>query len=232
MLMTYIPAPYKVQADKFYYNLYGTFLPNAWRFIEGQVQDLWPIISYLIVVRLNKKYCPYLIRWHWTFLLVCAFVELEFVKLVFRLWTYQMDILIPEDRFEESELVESMNMAIITLHYLFVWFGLLHAACGQYFYIPFIVENTEIHIGKRPVNSIYSGGYTSWQTGQTKELRLMSKRKKLFIFPRIWWGWFGRTKDNVEELSYRERQQKRFKNKQNKGITKLIKKFKRWILRN
>ena len=38
-----------------------------------------------------------------------------------------------------------------------------------YFYVPFFVENTELHIGPRPKNSIYSGGQTSWQDQEEKE---------------------------------------------------------------
>jgi hypothetical protein len=40
---------------------------------------------------------------------------------------------------------------------------------GQYFYVPFFVENTELHIGPRPKNSIYSGG---------RQLGKIQKKKK------------------------------------------------------
>ena len=40
-------------------------------------------------------------------------------------------------------------MYVIT-HIGFIIFGLFHAIWGQYFYIPFFVENTELHIGPRP----------------------------------------------------------------------------------
>ena len=41
---------------------------------------------------------------------------------------------------------------------------MLHAIFSQYFYVPFIVQNSvELHVGKRPTKSIYSGGYTAWQ---------------------------------------------------------------------
>jgi hypothetical protein len=44
----------------------------------------------------------------------------------------------------------------------------IHAIWGQYFYIPFFVENTELHIGPRPKNSIYSGGQ-AWQDPEEKK---------------------------------------------------------------
>jgi hypothetical protein len=40
---------------------------------------------------------------------------------------------------------------------------MLHALCGQYFYIPFFTENVELHIGERNKLDKYSGGYTAWQ---------------------------------------------------------------------
>lgn len=220
MIIASIPDQFKPDLNKYYYSVFGNIIPNAWEYFDKQFRDLLPLIFYLVVVRLGKRYCPYLIRWHWTFMFVNTFIEIEFVKLTYRLWTYQNFVLIPEERYAESADVEMLYLTIITLHYLFNFLGLLHALCGQYFYIPFIVENTEIHIGKRPINSIYSGGYTSWQSADNKWL---TKTNNGFIFPRLWWGWLGKNG---------ETQQKRLKNKRNKGFRKLLKKFKKWILRN
>jgi hypothetical protein len=67
-------------------------------------------------------------------------------------------------------------MVVISLccfnSYWFIIFGLFHAIWGQYFYVPFFVENTELHIGPRPKNSIYSGGQTAWQDPEEKEKNL------------------------------------------------------------
>jgi hypothetical protein len=43
---------------------------------------------------------------------------------------------------------------------------------GSIFLFPFFVENTELHIGPRPKNSIYSGGNTAWQDPEEKEKNL------------------------------------------------------------
>jgi hypothetical protein len=43
---------------------------------------------------------------------------------------------------------------------------------GSVFLFPFFVENTELHIGPRPKNSIYSGGQTAWQDSKEKEKNL------------------------------------------------------------
>jgi len=220
MIISSIPNQFKPDIEKYYYLIFGKILPKAWEYFDTQFRDLLPLIFYLVVVRLGKRYCPYLIRWHWTFMFVNAFIEIEFVKLTYRLWTYQNFVLIPEERYNESADVEMLYLTIITLHYLFNFFGLLHALCGQYFYIPFIVENTEIHIGKRPINSLYSGGYTSWQNADSNWL---TKTNSKFLFPRLWWGWLGKKDD---------RQQKRLKIKRNNGLQKFLKKLKKWILRN
>jgi hypothetical protein len=58
---------------------------------------------------------------------------------------------------------------VVLAHIGFIIFGLFHAIWGQYFYVPFFVENTELHIGPRPKNSIYSGGQTAWQDPKKKK---------------------------------------------------------------
>jgi hypothetical protein len=40
---------------------------------------------------------------------------------------------------------------------------------GSIFLHSIFVENTELHIGPRPKNSIYSGGQTAWQDPEEKE---------------------------------------------------------------
>jgi hypothetical protein len=76
---------------------------------------------------------------------------------------------------------------IISLHLGLIFFGLFHAIWGQYFYFPFIVENTELHIGPRPKNSIYSGGNTAWQDEKERNVQR--------IAPKLWYGWFGSGKN-------------------------------------
>ena len=75
-----------------------------------------------------------------------------------------------------------------------ILFGLFHAIWGQYFYFPFFVENTELHIGPRPKNSIYSGGNTSWQEAEEKGKNLNRS------FPKLWYGWFGRGTQNSWQI--------------------------------
>jgi len=231
MLIANLPETLKIQASKGYYSIYGQIFPNIWRFIGGQLQEIAPLLMYVFIVRINKKYCPYLIRWHWTYLIVSSLFEGEIIRIMYRLYTYDSMVLIPSERFDESALLQPIFMMVITMHYFLVCLGLLHAAFGQYFYIPFLTENTEIHIGKRPQTSIYSGGYTSWQDGGSKQIEIMTNDRKSLKFPRLWWGWLGK-QSNLDESEYRKQQQNRFRKKQKKGWSKLIRQFKKWILRN
>jgi hypothetical protein len=231
MLIANLPETLKIQASKGYYSIYGQIFPNIWRFIGGQLQEIAPLLMYVFIVRINKKYCPYLIRWHWTYLIVSSLFEGEIIRIMYRLYTYDSMVLIPSERFDESALLQPIFMMVITMHYFLVCLGLLHAAFGQYFYIPFLTENTEIHIGKRAQTSIYSGGYTSWQDGGSKQIEIMTNDRKSLKFPRLWWGWLGK-QSNLDESEYRKQQQNRFRKKQKKGWSKFIRQFKKWILRN
>jgi hypothetical protein len=231
MLVTNVPETYKDSVTKWYYYLYNTAIPTTWNFIAVQIKRLGSIVIYVYIVRINKKYCPYLIRWHWTYIIVSTVFETEVIRVLYRLYSYDNFILVPAQRFYESSFYQPIFISIITAHYFLVFLGMLHAVCGQYFYFPFIVENTEIHIGKRPSGSIYSGGYTSWQEGGAKQIEIMSKTNQRFAIPRVWWGWFGKRPyiSNMKEAEYRKRQQLRSRKKRFKGIKKLIQKLKIWF---
>jgi hypothetical protein len=234
MLFARVPEQYKQQTDQIYYSIFNHGMPGLWKFAGKQITRLGPIILYVFVVRLNKRYCPYLIRWHWTYLIMMTVVEGEITRVLYRLYFYVNLVLVPSGRFSEAFLFQSFFTMIISVHFLFIYLAMLHAVCGQYFYIPFITENTEIHIGRRPKNSIYSGGYTSWQEGNAKKLEIMAKDRKFFALPTLWWGWLGkkRTLKNKNEAEFRKRQQNRLGKKQTKGFKKLIRKLTSWFSRN
>ena len=133
------------------------------------------------------------------------------------------------DAFMKSFVSKLMTL-LIGGHYTFTWLALLHAICGQYFYVPFLVDNIELHVGKRPRNSIYSGGYTSWQEGKKRQLDYMIQTNKKFMFPRFWWGWLGRTNFDRQEIIYRKRQRRNLKRKENNKMKNFFKLFRKWIL--
>lgn len=229
MLMTKIPDQIKPQADKIYYNLFNRWIPGASTLLNEQIVEYLPLVTYLIIVRLNKKYCPYLIRWHWTVLLVFSIGERFLLGFIYRMQIYYANHLVStEGRQYEEELVLQILITIVLLHFIFVLFGLLHAACGQYFYFPFVVENAEIHIGPRPLNSLYSGGHTAWQNSDNerrKWILIQGKGMQKIFLPRLWWGWFGRGASGVDFKS--RYQQKNYRKKRKTGLVRFFKKLRK-----
>lgn len=189
-----------------YYKMYNKVLPKIYDICSKFWSQLSGIIAYAVVTRIGKRYCPYLVRWHWTFLLIIGMIEQVFIYFIYRVYYFQTFVLIPQNQFSNDFLDSNFSLqvsilnAVITCivlgHIGFILFGLFHAIWGQYFYIPFFVENTELHIGPRPKNSIYSGGSTAWQD--------LDERKKELnrVLPKLWYGWFGRGTQNNSGMKY------------------------------
>ena len=167
-----------------YYKIYNKIIPQIFEACSKFWTQLSGIAAYAVITRIGKRYCPYLIRWHWTFLLIIGFIEQILIYFVYRVSYFQTTILIPQTQvsttYLDQNLILQVNILngliafIITLHIGLVFFGLFHAIWGQYFYFPFLVENTELHIGPRPKNSIYSGGNTAWQDEKEKMFNVYS----------------------------------------------------------
>jgi hypothetical protein len=181
-----------------YYKIYNKIVPQFFQAVSKFWAQLSGIAAYAVITRIGKRYCPYLVRWHWTFLLIIGFIEQILVYFVYRVSYFQTNILIPQTQvstYVDQNIILQVNVLngliafVISLHLGLIFFGLFHAIWGQYFYFPFIVENTELHIGPRPKNSIYSGGNTAWQDEKEKNVQR--------VLPKFWYGWFGRgTKNN------------------------------------
>jgi hypothetical protein len=183
----------QAKALPLYYKIYNKVIPQIFESCSKFWSQLSGIAAYAVITRIGKRYCPYLVRWHWTFLLIIGFIEQILVYFVYRISYFQSAVLIPQtqvaNNYIDQNLVLQVNALngliafIISLHLGLVFFGLFHAIWGQYFYFPFLVENTELHIGPRPKNSLYSGGNTSWQDEKDKNVQR--------LFPKFWFGWFG-----------------------------------------
>lgn len=114
------------------------------------------------------------------FLLIIGMVEQIFIYFIYRVYYFQSFVLIPQiesySNSIDSNLILQINLlngviaCVVLTHIGLIIFGLFHAIWGQYFYFPFFVENTELHIGRRPKDSIYSGGQTAWQDSEEKML--------------------------------------------------------------
>lgn len=191
MIVSNLNETYRSKIWPLYYQIYNEIIPKIFSICAKFWTQMSGIVAYVFITRIGKKYCPYLVRWHWTFLIVLGFVEQSIVAFVYRMVYFETYILIPKaailnNSFELTVKINALSFLIcLTLfaHIGFIIFGLFHAIWGQYFYLPFFVENTELHTGPRPRNSIYSGGQTAWQYPDEKNINR--------FFPRVWFGWFG-----------------------------------------
>jgi len=193
MIISNLKESQRITNLTLYYKIYNKIIPQVFEGISKFWTQLSGIAAYAVITRIGKKYCPYLVRWHWTFLLIIGFIEQILIYFCYRMSYFQSNILIPQTQlasnFANQSLVFQVNLLngllafIICLHLGLIFFGLFHAIWGQYFYFPFLVENTELHIGPRPKNSLYSGGNTSWQDEKEQNIQR--------VFPKLWYGWFG-----------------------------------------
>lgn len=198
MIVSSLNEPLKSNVLPAYYNIYNKIIPKIYEIISKFWTQLSGVAAYAIITRIGKRYCPYLIRWHWTFLLIIGLIEQIFIYFIYRVYYFQSFVLIPQTKayanYVDPGLILQINIlngiitCVVLTHIGFIIFGLLHAIWGQYFYVPFLVENNELHVGPRPTNSIYSGGSTSWQDPKEKEKEKTVNR----VFPKLWYGWFGR----------------------------------------
>lgn len=208
----------------FYYKVYHQLIPTVFNFCSKFWAQLSGVVAYALITRIGKRYCPYLIRWHWTFLLIIMMIEQILITFIGRANYFQIQVLIPQIEAYGDDInsslasqIDVLNLiisSVVLAHIGLLIFGLFHAVWGQYFYIPFFVENTELHIGPRPKNSIYSGGNTSWQDSKEKEKNVN------LVFPRVWYGWFGKGTQDSSQMMFP------FKKFINKIIKKLKKQFK------
>jgi len=221
-IITQLDEPKQKQIMSFYYTIYDEVIPNLFKLCKFVWYQFAGVIAYILITRLGKKFCPYLIRWHWTFLLLLTMIERPITIFLYRAYFYTnfhlaKEIKITEQIYQQikpedssdplaeslvkslswlqikSNLINDVVMFTFTVHLILVFLGFLHALFGQYFYVPFLVPNTELHVGLRPENSLYSQGNTSWQDSKKtdKVWRLFESMKKLFkkifrkLFPRF-----------------------------------------------
>ena len=204
MVVSVLPNSMKVKVIPFYYKVYHTAIPKILSICSKYWNQLVGVAAYSIITRMGKKYCPYLIRWHWTLLLIIGTIEQIFIYFIYRVYYFQTFVILPKMNlnlyYPDPNLSIQMNFlnaiiaSVVLMHIGFVLFGLFHAIWGQYFYVPFFIENTELHVGPRPKNSLYSGGNTAWQDPKEKEKSLNR------LLPKLWYGWFGRGTNNGFKL--------------------------------
>ena len=70
MIMSKVQGSGDSSIISFYYKLYNNVIPKVYDFCSKFWAQLSGVAAYAVIARIGKKYCPYLIRWHWTFLLI------------------------------------------------------------------------------------------------------------------------------------------------------------------
>lgn len=209
MAVSNLDEPTKLNIVPIYYSFVNRVVPVIIRFFKRNTSELSSIISYTFITRVQKKYCPYFIRWQWTMLLMVTGIEGIFTHSAHRAARYKKLLINSAFRSKDSNnylrisdpsialnvyLLKCFIISIILMHVGLVILVLFHCISGQYFYLPLLTENTELHIGPRSKKSVYSGGYTAWQDIEEKEAKF--KR----FFPKVWYGWFGRGTSNKNFL--------------------------------
>jgi len=88
MLFSNFTGQLRPYTDSLYYAIYRDIGPTIIKMCGRIYNDIGPLARYTYVVRLGKKYCPYLIRWHWTFTMLMQVSERFLIYFVYRLSLY------------------------------------------------------------------------------------------------------------------------------------------------
>ena len=212
MLIAKIDNPPQIIINT-YYRVYNEYIPQGLKFLRLIWVQFKGLATYTLITRIGKRYCPYFVRWHWTILYMVGMLEGLLINIVYRSYEYMNYTLISQ--LYKDQLGVQLNLynsnvlllleggmiglqLIAACHLVFTSLCLLHAVCGQYFYIIFATENTELHVGPRPKNSIYSCGYTSWQDEKEKSYNR--------LLPKVWYGWLGRGTDKWSIITFLQNQ--------------------------
>jgi hypothetical protein len=63
-----------------YYKVYNKIIPKIYDICKFWTQ-LSGVAAYAVITRIGKRYC-YLVRWHWTFLLIIGMIEQIFIYFI------------------------------------------------------------------------------------------------------------------------------------------------------
>ena len=192
MILSVLPESLRLKLLPSYYSTYNDSMPAFAAFVGGLWNQFGELVLYTAIARLFRAICPYLVRWHWSLIMLLVQMEYALTGLYERSMFYLTKVLPPtkikyiskakrvsdykvtvkqikvksidhsHDR--ERMVITGILIFLTCAHLGIIILALVHALLGQYFYIPFFTENTEVHTGFRPTNSIYSRGETPWQS--------------------------------------------------------------------
>ena len=84
MVISKLTEETKTDLLPIYYKLYNKIIPQFFEAISKFWSQLSGIAAYAVITRIGKRYCPYLVRWHWTFVLIIGFIEQILIYFVYR----------------------------------------------------------------------------------------------------------------------------------------------------
>jgi hypothetical protein len=199
MIFSRVPNAIRPATDKIYYVIFDTVLPQIINKLIFAFKTMSPVMAWVYVTRVYKRYCPYLIRWHWTMVSTWDWVERYMFQFAVRMSIYGSKLQVMGN-YDKPAVITLALRCVFYLEFLFLFYGLIHALFSQYFYIPFLTENTEMHIGPRAKDSIYSGGYTDWQEYKKDWKPYGLEGRNQSRFPKLWYGWLGTDRQIPKKL--------------------------------
>lgn len=96
MIVSNLQEPNKSNILPLYYKIYNKIIPKIYEICSKFWTQLSGVAAYAVITRIGKRYCPYLVRWHWTFLLIIGMVEQIFIYFIYRVYYFQTFVLIPQ----------------------------------------------------------------------------------------------------------------------------------------
>jgi hypothetical protein len=199
MIFSRMPNFIRPTTDKIYYVVFDQVLPQIINKAIYAFKLMSPIMAWVYVTRVYKRYCPYLIRWHWTMVSTLDWVERYMFQLAVRLSIYASKLQVIGN-YDKPAIIALALRCVFYLEFLFLFYALLHALFSQYFYVPFLTENCELHIGPRQKDSIYSGGYTDWQEYKKEWKPYGMEGRSQNRFPKLWYGLLGTDRQIPKKL--------------------------------
>jgi hypothetical protein len=67
MAISKLQEPTKSNILPVYYTVYNKIIPKIYDICSKFWTQLSGVAAYAVITRIGKRYCPYLVRWHWTF---------------------------------------------------------------------------------------------------------------------------------------------------------------------
>ena len=89
MIISNLKESDKLNVLPIYYKIYNKIIPQAFEAVSKFWAQLSGIAAYAVITRIGKRYCPYLVRWHWTFLLIIGMVEQIFIYFIYRIYYHK-----------------------------------------------------------------------------------------------------------------------------------------------